>query len=115
MKGNYQNIERFSNYLNTLKDWDSYVIDLFIAGKEMNRLKGKHATFFISRTSSAVNMLNLLIQSNEIGNFFNFLKGLEKMIRIISFFLIDDYGCVKLASNETFDKNSPKTNYCSCK
>ena len=47
LDNNYDMLDKFKEFLKTLKHWDDYVIDQFLSGNANNRLKGKHANILL--------------------------------------------------------------------
>ena len=76
-------IEDFSKFLLTLKHWDHYVVDQFVAGEYPNRLKGRHTKSFVKNIDRVVAKLKELLDEVDICEFCVWLNSFKMISKII--------------------------------
>ena len=98
----------FATFLLTLKHWDHYVVDQFISGEYQNRLKGRHTKEFVKQIDLVIAKLKELLDEVDITEFCVCLKSFQKMSKVLSLVLIDEYENVKtlLPTNTTITSSS---------
>lgn len=95
LDNNYHGLGQFKEYLGKLQYWDDYVIDQFLSGDTVNRLKGKHTKCFVKSVDDIIEQLKTIIDEVDIAEFCVCLKAFEKMSEILSFVFVDEYELIK--------------------
>ena len=78
LDNDYDILEKFKEFLKTLKHWDDYVIDQFVSGDTSNMLKGKHAKILLKEADAVINKLRQLVDEVDIAEFCICLKAFQK-------------------------------------
>ena len=92
---NYRCVSIFGAYLRSLKHWDGYVTDPWIAYEQQSRLKGNHTKEFVQDIPKAINVLRSLMTGQKVNGVCICLNSFFWMSKIVSITIIDQYESVK--------------------
>ena len=110
--GNYENLEQFALFLQTIKGWGDYEISPWLTGDGVARLKGVHIKEFTHQIEEVTRMLSALCLPHEVKYINIALLSYTKVSKMLGKIFIDEYDGVKdvLSGDPSITSSSSEEN-----